>query len=149
MWIKQMPSNYYEQPSSFSGSVMLWKNEKIYVMDNHLSAIWCWLQSCDPKAEYNFMHIDMHYDLLSSLMKDIQPLRDNPYMSYDKFKNLKRSIFPVTAAMLSIRRLLSNASRLISILLYFSAPIRIFIDYKCMGLFVFCQIFIGNILIIL
>ena len=90
MWIKQMPSNYYEQPSSFSGGVMLWKNEKVYVMDNHLSAAWCWLQSCDSKAEYNFMHIDMHYDLLSPLMKDIQPLRDNPHMSYDEFKNLKK-----------------------------------------------------------
>ena len=34
-----MPSNYYEQPSSFCGGVMLWKNEKVYVMDNHLSAV--------------------------------------------------------------------------------------------------------------
>ena len=91
MWIKRLPADYYEQSSSFSNSLMLWRKENVYVMDNHLSAAWCWLQSCDPKVEYNFMHIDMHYDLLSPLMKDIQPLQDNPHMSYDEFKNLKRS----------------------------------------------------------
>lgn len=38
MWIRQLPSNYKELSSSFSNSLMLWQNEKVYVMDNHLSA---------------------------------------------------------------------------------------------------------------
>lgn len=91
MWIRQLPSNYKELSSSFSNSLMLWQNEKVYVMDNHLSAAWCWLQSCNSKEEYNFMHIDRHYDLLSPLSEDLQPLRDNPRMPYDEFKNLKSS----------------------------------------------------------
>lgn len=86
-----MPIDYYEHPSFFCNSVMLWKNEKVYVMDNHLSAAWCWLQSCNPTKEYNFMHIDMHYDLLSPLLEDLQPLRDNPHMQYEEFENLKSS----------------------------------------------------------
>ena len=95
MWIKQMPIDYYEHPSSFCNSVMLWQNEKIYVMDNHLSAAWCWLQSCNPKKEYNFMHIDTHYDMLDCFHdEDLKPLRDNPQISYEEFKNLKRSKEP-------------------------------------------------------
>lgn len=92
MWIKKMPNDYYEQTSSCYGSVLLWQKEKVYVMDNHLSALWCWLQSCDPNKEYNFMHIDMHYDMLKCFCDaDLQPLRDNPHMEYEEFINLKKT----------------------------------------------------------
>ena len=38
------------------------------------------------------MHIDRHYDMLECFCdEDLQPLRDNPHMSYDEFKNLKRT----------------------------------------------------------
>ena len=91
MWIKQIPNNYYEHTSFCYGSVMLWQNEKVYVMDNHLSAAWCWLQSCNPKCKYNFMHIDRHYDMLECFHdENLQPLKDNPHMSYMEFKNLER-----------------------------------------------------------
>lgn len=61
-------------------------------MDNHLSAAWCWLQSCDQNKKYNFMHIDRHYDMLECFYdEDLQPLRNNPHMSYYEFKQLKRS----------------------------------------------------------
>lgn len=91
MWIRQMPENFYECPSFYHDSVMLWQNNNIYVMDNHLSAAWCWLQHCDPKKKYNFMHIDRHYDMLECFNdQDLQPLHENPRMSYDVFKNLKR-----------------------------------------------------------
>lgn len=90
-----MPIDYYEHSSSFCNSVMLWKNEKVYVMDNHLSAAWCWLQSCNPKAKYNFMHIDTHYDMLDWFYdEDLQLLRDNIHISYGTFENLKRSKEP-------------------------------------------------------
>lgn len=87
-----MPEDYENHTSFCYGSVMLWQNEKVYVMDNHLSAAWCWLQSCDPEKKYNFMHIDRHYDMLECFNDDdLQPLRDNPKMPYVEFKNLKRT----------------------------------------------------------
>lgn len=95
MWIKRLPADYYEQSSSFSNSLMLWRKENVYVMDNHLSAAWCWLQSCNPKKEYNFMHIDTHYDMLDCFHdEDLKPLRDNTLMSYEGFESLKRSKEP-------------------------------------------------------
>jgi len=92
MWIKRMPNDYYEKTSFCSGSVLLWQNGNIYVMDNHLSAAWCWLQSCDPEKKYNFMHIDRHYDMLDCFYdEDLQPLRDDPHMPYEDYLNLKRT----------------------------------------------------------
>lgn len=41
MWINEMPEDYENHTSFCYGSVMLWQNEKVYVMDNHLSAAWC------------------------------------------------------------------------------------------------------------
>lgn len=93
MWIRSLPNNYHERNSFCDKSVMLWRDKKVYVMDNHLSALWCWLQSCDPNKKYNFMHIDMHYDMLDSFYdEDLESLRNNPHMSYEDFKNLRRSI---------------------------------------------------------
>ena len=89
MWIRELPQNYQEQPSGCYHSIMLWYNKKVYVMDNHLSAAWCWLQSCDPLKKYNFMHIDRHYDMLDCFYdEDLEPLRKNPHMQYDEFKSL-------------------------------------------------------------
>ena len=92
MWIRELPEDFYEQSSICSESIMLWQNKNIYVMDNHLSAAWCWLQTCDCQKKYNFMHIDRHYDLLDCFYdEDLESLRNNPHMPYDEFKGLKRS----------------------------------------------------------
>ena len=92
MWIRELPQNYQEQPSGCYNSLMLWQNEKVYVMDNHLSAAWCWLQRCDPLKRYNFMHIDRHYDMLDCFYdEDLEPLRKKPHMGYDEFKSLTRT----------------------------------------------------------
>lgn len=40
------------------------KDGKIYVMDNHMAAAWCWGQEVDFNLSYNLLHIDKHYDLL-------------------------------------------------------------------------------------
>lgn len=48
---------------------LLLNNNKVYVMDNHLAAIWCWLQKISQTESYNFFHIDRHYDLLESQME--------------------------------------------------------------------------------
>lgn len=45
---------------------LLWNSNKIYIMDNHLAASWCWLKKIDTSKQYNLLHIDRHYDLLNS-----------------------------------------------------------------------------------
>ena len=63
IWFKEMPEDYHNQLSFFEEDVMLWQNDKVYVMDNHRDAAWCWLQQCKDEEKYNFMHIDRHYDM--------------------------------------------------------------------------------------
>jgi hypothetical protein len=54
----------------------LFKKGKIYIMDNHRSAAWCWIQELDRKLTYNLFHIDRHYDLLENLNpKSVKSLR--------------------------------------------------------------------------
>ncbi len=49
----------------------LFKKGKMYIMDNHRSAAWCWIHELDPKFTYNLFHIDQHYDLLENLKPQI------------------------------------------------------------------------------
>ena len=35
-------------------------DNKIYVMDNHLCASWCWEQKINPAYHYGIFHIDRH-----------------------------------------------------------------------------------------
>jgi hypothetical protein len=35
-------------------------------MDNHRTALWCWLQHLEKHNKYDLFHIDRHYDTLSS-----------------------------------------------------------------------------------
>ena len=62
MWIRKPNDNLMECSSWDCHSNLLWKEDEkpIYIMDNHLSALWCWMQECDPDGKYNFMHIDRH-----------------------------------------------------------------------------------------
>jgi hypothetical protein len=39
------------------------QEEKIFVIDNHLAAFWCWHQ-LDLSSKYNLLHVDRHYDLV-------------------------------------------------------------------------------------
>jgi len=41
---------------------LLRQSDRIYVMDNHQAALWCWLQRVDSTDTYNILHIDRHYD---------------------------------------------------------------------------------------
>lgn len=43
---------------------MLWRTEKLYLMDNHGAALWCWLQEVDTTRAYKIFHIDAHWDCL-------------------------------------------------------------------------------------
>jgi len=61
MWIKA--PEYPLQYSWSSHLNFLYQSGKIFIMDNHLAAAWCWIQTLDPSKSYNFYHIDGHYDL--------------------------------------------------------------------------------------
>ncbi|MEP0366860.1 MAG: UPF0489 family protein [Cyclobacteriaceae bacterium] len=41
---------------------LLYQKENIYVMDNHLAALWCWMQQIDKENSYHIIHIDAHED---------------------------------------------------------------------------------------
>jgi len=92
IWIKKMPDNYWQHPSFCYDDVMVWKEGKVFVMDNHKSAAWCWLNQCKDDEMYNFMHIDRHYDMGDYYKdEDLEPVRNNPHMSYEALMDLKRS----------------------------------------------------------
>lgn len=50
----------------------LWRQEKrpFYIMDNHLAALWCWLQELDPEDSYSLVHIDAHWDVGNPYLDD-------------------------------------------------------------------------------
>ncbi len=78
---------------------LLCKKNNIYVMDNHVAALWCWLQEIETKEKYNVLHVDAHYDTMASridtwleyLPNNIKELSINDYLAvkfYDRdFKN--------------------------------------------------------------
>ncbi len=50
---------------------LLWHDGgKIYIMDNHLAASWCWAQKLNLEENYTLLHVDRHYDY--SELEDIQ-----------------------------------------------------------------------------
>ncbi|OHT43680.1 peptide arginase family protein [Flavobacterium tructae] len=62
MWVKEPNKPLGE---SLNENVNFLYNEgKVYIMDNHLCAAWCWLKQVDIKSSFDFIHIDRHYDLL-------------------------------------------------------------------------------------
>lgn len=69
MWIKESSENILEKESNSHYLNFLWNKENIYVMDNHLAAGWCWLNSLNPQESYNFFHVDRHPDLCGGLAK--------------------------------------------------------------------------------
>ena len=92
MWIMELPAAYYETMSFCYGNVFLWQSGNVFVMDNHMAALWAWLQSCNPQEKYNFMHIDRHYDMLECFCDaDLDPIRNNPHLSFAEFIQMKRN----------------------------------------------------------
>lgn len=48
-----------------SGAVdvnLLWRSGRLYVMDNHRLAPWCFWQHIDESSKWKLFHIDRHYD---------------------------------------------------------------------------------------
>lgn len=60
-------------------------------MDNHRDAAWCWLQQCKKEENYNFMHIDQHYDMLDCYYSEaLEEIDRNSMLSYEEFANMMR-----------------------------------------------------------
>lgn len=51
-----------ENPSHATDLNYVAIDSDIYIIDNHLAAIWCMAQ-LDLTTKYNFLHVDRHYDL--------------------------------------------------------------------------------------
>lgn len=45
---------------------LLWNEGRIYIMDNHRAAAWCWAQHIPKEEQFSIFHIDRHTDLLQS-----------------------------------------------------------------------------------
>ena len=72
-------SGYFEQN-------FLWRQNNVYIMDNHRAAMWCWLQHVDPKRPHALFHIDRHYDTLNGGMEDwLANLPDHWHLSIDEY----------------------------------------------------------------
>ena len=51
-------------PSGPVADSLLWHHDRLYVMDNHRLALWCWWQHLKESARWTFVHVDRHYDAL-------------------------------------------------------------------------------------
>lgn len=63
--------NLGQNPSSHSRLNLLTKERNMFLMDNHLGALWCWLQIIDTSQKYNLFHIDGHNDLAGGAEENI------------------------------------------------------------------------------
>lgn len=91
MWIKrnkELGESLHEKVN------ILYKENNIYVMDNHLCAAWCWLDSINVSKSYNFIHIDRHYDLLgfpNTIKTEIIDKNiELENLTFDEYQNLKQ-----------------------------------------------------------
>lgn len=90
MWLRRPNNNILECKSYSHDLNFLWKNNNIYVMDNHLAAGWCWLNSLTHREHYNFFHVDRHEDLCGGCatqdelrqIKDKHPFDINQYCEF-------------------------------------------------------------------
>lgn len=89
MWIRNIPDDYMSRDSGVSNLNFLYKEDNIYIMDNHLAAGWCWLQELQPEASYNFFHLDRHADLICNApINSYAFLKDNPHITIDEYTNM-------------------------------------------------------------
>jgi hypothetical protein len=54
------------ESSVYSDNFLWWNGDNIYIMDNHRAAIWCWCQHIQKDGKYNLLHIDKHYDTITT-----------------------------------------------------------------------------------
>jgi hypothetical protein len=90
MWIKEFNGTFSD--SWIDKVNFLFKQDKIYIMDNHLCAAWCWMDNIEQIENNNLIHIDRHYDLLNhpSTIKQIilEPKIDLKKLTFSEYENL-------------------------------------------------------------
>lgn len=92
----------------------LFKEENIYIMDNHLAAAWCWISQLKLNEKVGLFHIDRHFDLLNNISLDFLNKRrdrftgtfeeyiavkndstdDQQVARFDNYINIYRALFP-------------------------------------------------------
>jgi hypothetical protein len=76
--------------SAYFRQNLLWRNNNVYVMDNHRAALWCWLQHIDPTQPHSLFHLDQHYDTLTSRLKTwLDHVPDSWDLSIDEYLSRK------------------------------------------------------------
>lgn len=90
MWIKTPPKNIKYAHSNDRYLNFLWKDDDypIYIMDNHLAALWCWLENIGVDDKYTLFHIDQHWDLATMNSDDISQISKLPSASLDTYLSL-------------------------------------------------------------
>lgn len=70
---------------------LLYKKENIYVMDNHRTAAWCWVNHIDENEKYTIIHIDKHYDTLGNQIEAwTKPIKNGlKNLSLDEYDNIE------------------------------------------------------------
>jgi hypothetical protein len=53
-------------PSAAYEDNVLTNDGKVFIMDNHRLALWCWFQKMQKGKRYNLLHIDAHPDMSES-----------------------------------------------------------------------------------
>ncbi|WP_316826023.1 UPF0489 family protein [Pedobacter miscanthi] len=92
MWIKK-PDQGNPPDSGVYDVGFLFKHGNIYVMDNHAAAGWCWLNELDPKKDYNFFHIDRHFDLIDNISRSfLRDLKISDLATIDQYLALKTDV---------------------------------------------------------
>ncbi len=59
----------------------LWRQDNIFIMDNHRAALWCWIESLKNEIGLSLFHVDRHFDALFSA-------QDYKHFPHDSFENL-------------------------------------------------------------
>lgn len=79
----------------------LWHDPKrrLYVMDNHLAALWCWLRDLGVHEEYTLIHVDAHWDGCIMPPGDTKNLSGLDPTDLDAFTALRSQGGDTTAVM--------------------------------------------------
>ncbi len=92
MWIRK-PDELGE--SGYGRLNFLWKDDRrpIYIMDNHLAALWCWLREVKPDELYRLIHVDYHWDAREMSDASIDLLRNHDLTDIGDFLALRSTTY--------------------------------------------------------
>jgi hypothetical protein len=63
----------------------LWRRNNVFIMDNHLAAAWCWIQSSLSQDRHRVLHVDAHFDAAAideSVVSGLPNLRGAGFQEY-------------------------------------------------------------------